>query len=292
MVHNILRSVLATPALQDLRARLEKGGVLSIAGVHPAAQPFLAFALRQLFPKRTFVIVTDGVKAQESFQQDLETWFSLAQKNPAKGQAAAVLDRPLFYPSWEILPHDSRLPHADIISERLQTLVALTTRADSPAMVVTNVVALLQKTFPAGQLAKSTRTFKKGDRIEPLDLIEWLEEEGYEPEAQVTSKGEIALRGGIVDIYPPPSPWPVRIEFFGDEIESLRQFDPHTQISRDNIDEVAISPAGELAFLKKKLNDGVALQLATQLEYLPPRSIVLVCEPPTVLEAAEKYEAQ
>ncbi|HVK59167.1 MAG TPA: hypothetical protein VM735_10325, partial [Candidatus Kapabacteria bacterium] len=97
MVHNILRSVLATPALQDLRARLEEGGVLSLAGVHPAAQPFLAFALRQLFPKRTFVVVTDGVKTQESFQQDLETWFSLAQKDSAKGKTAAAFDRPLFY---------------------------------------------------------------------------------------------------------------------------------------------------------------------------------------------------
>ena len=115
---------------------------------------------------------------------------------------------PLYYPSWEILPHESRLPHADIISERLQTLVALTKSNAGGATVVTNVAALMQKTFPAEELARSTRIFKKGERIEPLDLIEWLEEEGYEPEAQVTSKGEIALRGGIVDIYPPPSPWP------------------------------------------------------------------------------------
>jgi transcription-repair coupling factor (superfamily II helicase) len=280
--------VLATPALQSLRARLELGGVVSLAGVHPAAQPFAAFVLRHLFPARALVIVTDGVKSQESFQQDLETWYSQGGDSGPKDLQHA----PLYYPSWEILPHESRLPHADIISERLQTLVALTKTSASGATVVTNVAALMQKTFPAEELARSTRVFKKGDRIEPLDLIEWLEEEGYEPEAQVTSKGEIALRGGIVDIYPPPSPWPVRIEFFGDEIESLRQFDPHTQISRENIVEVAISPAGELAFLKKRLNDGAPLQLSTLVEYLPRETIFLICEPTAVLEAAEKYEPQ
>lgn len=265
---------------------MERGGVLSLAGVHPAGQAFFALALREVFADRPVVAVTEGVKAQESFQQDLETWFALASKGKKK-----EAERPLFYPSWEILPHESRLPHADVISERLQTLVALTKEGPSRT-IVTNVAALLQKTFPAEELSKNTRVFKKGDQIEPLDLIEWLEEQGYEPEAQVTSKGEIALRGGIVDVYPPPSPWPVRIEFFGDEIESLRQFDPHTQISRENIEEMAISPAGELAFLKKKLNDGAGVELATLLEYLPKETIFLICEPANVLEAAEKYEAQ
>jgi transcription-repair coupling factor (superfamily II helicase) len=284
---NIVASVSKTPALQDLRARLEKGGVVSLAGVHPAAQPFLGFMLGRIFPERAIVLVTDGVKSQESFQQDLETWMSFGAR---AGKTAGKL---LYYPSWEILPHESRLPHADVISERLETLVSLTHQGEGTGpTIVTNVTALLQKTFPPAELAAGTRLLKKDERIEPLDLIEWLEDHGYEPEAQVTSKGEIALRGGILDVYPPPSPWPVRIEFFGDEIESLRQFDPHTQISRENIDEIAIPPAGELAFLKKKLNDGEEQRLATLVEYLPPESIVVICEPAAVVEAAEKYEAQ
>ena len=103
------------------------------------------------------------------------------------------------------------------------------TRGRGPdfAIVTTNVVALLQRTFTADNLKGRTRTLNRGDKIEPLDLIEWLEEQGYEPEAQVTQKGEIALRGGILDVYPMTSPWPVRLEFFGDELESLRHFDPH-----------------------------------------------------------------
>ena len=67
----------------------------------------------------------------------------------------------------------------------------------------------------------------------------------------MTQKGEIALRGGILDLYPLTSPWPVRLEFFGDELESLRQFDPLTQMSREEIASVTIPPAGELGLLKE-----------------------------------------
>ena len=84
---------------------------------------------------------------------------------------------------------------------------------------MTSVTALLQKTFPPGEIMERTRRLGRGEKIAPLDLIEWLEEQGYEPEAQVSQKGEIALRGGILDVFPLTSPWPVRLEFFGDELE-------------------------------------------------------------------------
>ena len=64
-------------------------------------------------------------------------------------------------------------------------------------------------------IEQRTREVNRGDRIDPLDLVEWLEEQGYEPEAQVTQKGELALRGGILDLFPLTSPWPVRLEFLG-----------------------------------------------------------------------------
>src|SRR6185436_1831881 len=112
--------VLEAHAMQKLRLRLEKGGVLSLAGIHPSAQAFFCFLLKELFPERTVLAIVDGVKTQESFQQDLETWLAL-KGGGKKNQA----ERPLYYSAWEVLPHDSRLPHADVISERLETLVAL-----------------------------------------------------------------------------------------------------------------------------------------------------------------------
>src|SRR5205085_3325166 len=109
------------------------------------------------------------------------------------------------------------------------------------------------RTFPRDNFEQHLRAFARGERIDPLDLVEWLEEQGYEPEAQVTQKGELALRGGILDVFPLASPWPVRLEFFGDELESLRHFDPITQISREEMGSITIPPAGELGVLKKGL---------------------------------------
>ncbi len=326
-----------TPVVQDLLRRLESGASLSCAGVSRGAQPFLAVLLRRLFPKRPVLVISDGLKTQELYHQDLETWLGTQpksasavsteapkvdarpslEKEPAKkrkpkptasGEPAAQI--PLaqlpstprsacyFYPAWEILPHESKLPHVDVISERLETLVALGNSNDANGaapIINSQVTALLQKTFAQADLKSRTRTVQKGERIEPLDFVEWLEEQGYEPEAQVNHKGEIALRGGILDIFPPTSPWPVRLEFFGDELESLRYFDPVSQISREEIGGISICPAGELAILQKARssagasNTSVSPNLATLLDYLPAQTLVILCEPEHLNQQARNY---
>jgi transcription-repair coupling factor (superfamily II helicase) len=281
----LFADILNTPAAQHLARRLENGGVLPCAGICASARPFFAVLLRQMFPSLAIVAVTENLKVQESFQQDLETW---------NAQIPSANSHLLFYPAWEIFPHENKLPHADVISDRLQTLVALSLnsklKTKNSKLVVTNVTALLQKTFPPGEIQRRTRAFERGGKIAPLDLIEWLEEQGYEPEAQVSQKGEIALRGGILDVFPPTSPWPVRLEFFGDELESLRHFDPLTQISREEILSVTLPPAGELGILKSRSrkpeagsrNDKLStlnFELSTLLDYLPHKTIFLLCEP-------------
>ena len=231
---------------------------------------------------------------------------------------------PLFYPAWEILPHENKLPHADTITDRLQTVVALAnlsnTSKNLAPTVVTAVAALLQKTFAPGELRNRIRRLLRGERIEPLDLVEWLEEQGYEPEAQVTQKGELALRGGILDVFPLTSPWPVRLEFFGDELESLRYFDPLTQMSREEIIGVTLPPAGELGVLKSELEHGVYAEspeqmggspdipspsdksvvkrpegrapLATLLDFLPGDTIFILSEPESLAVRADEYAQQ
>ena len=283
--------------MQSLARRLENGGVFSCAGVTEAACPFFSALLRELFPQRTIVVVTDGLKTQESFQQDLETWLPISSKFKVQSSKSA----PLFYPAWEVLPHENKLPHVDTITDRLQTLAPLIEQSDvsgaKPSVIVTSVTALLQKTFAPDALRARTRTLARGERIDPLDLVEWLEECGYEPEAQVTQKGELALRGGILDVFPLTSPWPVRLEFFGDELESLRYFDPLTQISREEITEIVLPPAGELAILKHDLERAPAPErdrsaLATLLDFLPRDTIFVLCEPELLAERADEYAQQ
>jgi transcription-repair coupling factor (superfamily II helicase) len=270
----------SVPVVQSLRERLEQGETLSFDGVCPGAQSFFAVLLARLFPTRPLVVVTDSLKTQELLHQDIETWM--------EGE-----DKPLFYPDWEVLPHQPRLPHVDVVSERLQTLVDLTRWGEAknaPApIVVASVTALLQKTFPAGEIARRTRTLQKGDSLDLLDLVEWLEQEGYEPEAQVTQKGDISLRGGILDVWPLTSPWPVRLEFFGDELDSLRYFDPLTQISRaDLMASVILPPGGELGLLKASPD----LPLASLLDYLPDNALFYFCEPELLRAQGERYAEQ
>ncbi len=283
--------------MQSLARRLENGGVLSCPSISAAAQPFVAALVRHRFPQRPILLVTEGLKTQESAQQDLATWLRIMANVPA--QPSTLNPQSLFYPAWEVLPHEARLPHADVISERLETLVALTqhaTRNTLPApLIVASIAALLQRTFPVGTVRERTRTLTRGDRCDPLDLVEWLEAQGYEPEAQVTQKGEFALRGGILDVYALTSPWPVRLEFFGDELESLRQFDPLTQMSREAITAVTIPPAGELGLLKKL--EGRSPNAETQppgtlLDYLAAETVLVLCEPEQLAERADEHARQ
>jgi transcription-repair coupling factor (superfamily II helicase) len=286
-----------------LARRLAAGGALSCPGVAAPAQPFLVAAIHRMFPARPIVVVTENLKAQESVQQDLETWLQEVRGEKSEGRTDAVHTSPLtprtsFYPAWEILPHENKLPHADVISDRLQTLVALSAdlrlQTLGSRLVVTSVTALLQKTFAPAELQSRTRSLASGDRINPLDLVEWLEAQGYEPEAQVTQRGEIAMRGGIVDVFPPTSPWPVRLEFFGDELDSLREFDPMTQVSREQITQVTLPPAGELGILKQAHQNagGKSPSLATLLDYLPKETLFLLCEPEQLEVHADGYAQQ
>ena len=278
--------ILKAPAVRAIARRVEDGGARIFPGVAASAQPFFAGLLQKLFPHRPIVVVAENLRTQESCQQDLETWAQAASQSPAPAPP------PLFYPAWEILPQDGKLPHADVISDRLQTLVRLA--APEPPVVVASVTALLQKTFAPADLRERARRLMRGDQIAPLDLIEFLEAQGYEPEAQVSQKGELSLRGGIVDVFPPTSPWPVRLEFFGNELESLRHFDPQTQISRAEISQVIIPPAGEIGILRHTAGQAGAEQppLATLLDHLPRETIFVLCEPESLAAQADTYWEQ
>lgn len=316
---SLFAEVAKTPAAQSLAQRLENGGALSFSGIASPAWPFLAALIKRKFPQRPIVIVTENLRAQEIFQQDLETWLSAGPDTPTPL---------LFFPEWEVFPHEGKLPHSDVISDRLQTLVALGQKPSPhsdhrpshrmgaergqpagasrvsenshpnsdegrrntlPPIVVTSVTALMQKTYAPKDLTQRARRLQRGDKMAPLDLIEWLEEQGYEPEAQVSQKGEIALRGGIIDVFPPTAPWPVRLEFFGDELESLREFDPLTQISRQEIPEATLPPAGELGILKREPK-GQSLSILP--DYLPRETVFLFCELEQLSARAEEYAAQ
>ncbi len=302
--NELFAAVGSAPDFAPLLERAGAGGVSAWNGLSRSAHAFVAALLAWRFPTRPIVLLTDSLKAQEAAHADLGTWLNVAAHRETADKDRAHRLVPRFFPAWDTLPHESKLPHADVISERLESLVALTGPGTARAeILVAAVPAVLQRTFALPELTARTRTLRRGDTCNPLDLIEWLEEVGYEPETQVSSKGELAWRGGIVDVWPLSSPWPVRLEFFGDELDSLREFDPHSQTSREAVSQEVIPPAGELSLLKlrtPKWAEAAAapagptptLALGSLLDYLPDDALIVLSEPAELLTHADRYSAQ
>jgi transcription-repair coupling factor (superfamily II helicase) len=155
----------------------------------------------------------------------------------------------LNFPAWDSVPYDRVAPNAEIIAERIATLAALTERvADdkTPLVLLTSVNAVLQRVPPRDFIAGSSLKFQAGNVMSMQALVERLEASGYVRSGTVTDPGQYAVRGGILDLYPPGGQ-PVRLDFFGDTLETMRAFDPETQRTEARLDAVHFLPMSEVA---------------------------------------------
>jgi len=151
---------------------------------------------------------------------------------------------PVFhFPDWETLPYDLFSPHQDIVSQRLRTLDWLP-RARR-GVLVAPVSTLLQRVVPAEYLAGHVLDLEVGQRLTIQALRERLDRGGYRHVSQVREHGEFAVRGALVDLFPMGRNTPLRVDFFDDEIDTMRTFDPETQISDERIEQVHMLPARE-----------------------------------------------
>ncbi|MDR0479988.1 MAG: transcription-repair coupling factor [Burkholderiaceae bacterium] len=147
------------------------------------------------------------------------------------------------FPDWETLPYDRFSPHQDLISERLATLWAI--RQGQADVVLIPATTALYRLAPPSFLAGHTFHFKQGQKQDEAALKSQLTLAGYSHVTQVVGPGEYAVRGGLIDLYPMGSPMPYRIDLFGDEIDSIRSFDPDTQRSLYPVPEVRLLPGRE-----------------------------------------------
>ncbi|GGG26088.1 transcription-repair-coupling factor [Caldovatus sediminis] len=153
----------------------------------------------------------------------------------------------LRFPAWDCLAYDRVSPNPGIVAERVATLTRLLEPAgERPRVVVTTVNALVQKVPPREVFRGATMQLRKGGRVQPERLLAFLEANGYGRAGTVMEPGEYAVRGGIIDIFPAGEPDPVRLDLFGDEIESLRRFDTGTQRSGKALEELWLRPVGEV----------------------------------------------
>ena len=152
----------------------------------------------------------------------------------------------LRFPAWDCLPYDRVSPNPEIVSERVATLTRLAEPGSTPRILLTTVNALVQKVPPRASFQGATLALKRGGRVKPERLTEFLEANGYHRTGSVMEHGEYAVRGGIVDLFPSGQAEPVRLDFFGDEIDDLRAFDTATQRSGAKVDALVLRPVGEV----------------------------------------------
>src|SRR5580698_4372619 len=175
--------------------------------------------------------------------------FVASEEAQAEALAAAVAFfapglRLLSFPAWDCLPYDRVSPKPDIESTRLATLAALA-KGVHACVIVTSINAVLQRVPPRDAIAKASFQARAGEEVDRDGLIKFLAANGYVRADTVRDPGDFALRGGIVDLWPPGSDEPLRLDFFGETLEAIRRFDAVTQLSRDNVDGIALLPASE-----------------------------------------------
>jgi len=265
---------LLRPLLHDpgLARALDAEGPLSVADV---AKPALLAALHQHLGRPLLVVAARPAEARR-YADEIALW-------------SVRPNQVLLFPEPDALPYESLPENPETTAERLGVLVALSSSAARP-LVVCCVRALMDRLAPAERFRGALHVLRVGDRVAPGALLErWLAL-GYEPSPVVDGPGQIARRGGILDIFPPAASIdgrpaaPYRIEFFGDEVDSIRLFDPATQRSLQRVEQVEISAAHDHA--------SATAGSSCLLDYLPSSALVVLDEPERLEEVARDLERQ
>ncbi len=153
----------------------------------------------------------------------------------------------LYYPGYDIPPYTPLSPDPVTVATRLTVLYKLITQ-DKPFIVVASCEALLRLVIPRQKLAGLAELVMIGEESDQEELVSKLSDAGYESMALVQSVGDFSVRGGIIDVFPPGFQNPVRLDFFGDTVESIRSFDPVSQRSIEQLEEVVFLPASNILF--------------------------------------------
>jgi transcription-repair coupling factor (superfamily II helicase) len=233
-VRDLFESLARHPAFEEVVRKLSRDEVqhLSLSGLTPTAKALYLILLWQAV-ERPLLVIVDGAKQTEILQELIDTFFDLL----ASGRDA---QRPQTIPALDVLPHQNLSPHSEISEQRAIGLWRLSTR--EVPVTLAPVQSALLKTEGRDFYRQLALTLRVGEELAIEDITAHLRSIGYEKRDPVEMVGEYSVRGGILDVFPAESPQPVRIEFFGDLIESMRRFDPESQRSVLQIKETVLLP--------------------------------------------------
>lgn len=240
----------------------------------------LVFARLALdMPDRPILFLTSTNDAADALMDDF-VFFGLPE----------VLE----YPRWDSLPFEEEEPIVEVAAEQLDSLAALAHLKEGksgPLRVVAPVEALLRRVLPLEEFLRMSIRFGWGERVNTNDLPERLIALGYERVSMIEGRAEFSIRGGIIDIYPINADYPVRIDLFGDEIESIRFFDVATQrsIKEDaEVEQIEIHPARLSWLYTQQALQGT--QLSPFLSLFPPETLLVIHEPEGFESRLERFE--
>jgi len=230
LLNPLLTLLESSTEFTDLRDRVTTGGrVVEITSIDAG----ISYAIAGLWESLDLpvIVVTPAADTARRLTDQLYTWC---------GDDAEVFQ----FSELEILPYERISPDSQAVNARIRALDALHNRrpGESP-LIVTSIAAASQMVTPAVAFGEASHLLSMGDEISMDTLVDRWVAMGYEMKAAVEAPGSASRRGGILDVYPPSLDMPVRIEFFGDEIDSIREFDPESQRSTHILKNVEVIPA-------------------------------------------------
>ena len=246
-------SVESGPVLQGALRRVSEGEeyrrlaaavgagkrVVSVAGLTSAPARALALAALQRETGRRFAVLVAANRDMEAWERDLSFWCAALGVGGDNGEAVLSL------PASEGDPYAGASPHAETLERRALTLWNLA--RGRGRFVLLSSRALARRTVQPARLLEAGAALQRDGDYPPEDLVEVLLASGYVREDPVGAVGEFSMRGGILDVWSPGEPFPVRVEFFGDTVDSIRRFNPETQLSIEQLQSTDIVPMREVA---------------------------------------------
>jgi len=248
----MLENFLKSERIQAFDQALKQPDTLLIEELWNAPKALVAALAQQTTGKNVLTLTGSSQEETRLFHD-----FALFTQRP-------VVD----FPSWETMPSENIPPSPDIVGERYQVLKQIL-QSSEPHIIVTGLQACLQRLIVPSVFQQLNLTLRAGQSPTFDHLIQKLIEMGYQRRPVASDKGEFAVRGGIIDVFPVSSPDPFRLEFWGDDLESLRIYDPVGQKSVRAVEQVALSPGVELELLQQQTEQ------ASILDYLGSNTLVI-----------------
>lgn len=235
---------------------LEKGvPAVELTGLPDSVLPYY-FSQLFLHLRRPCVAVFPEAKDAERCVRALA--FFLASGASKRDGADILINS---FPAYDLSPLTGLSPHREVVSQRIESIYTLSNKEN--AVVITSLEAACQTILPKDAFIRAMEYLEVGEEAERDSIIRKLEIAGYQRTSLVEEKADYAVRGNVIDLFPPLHEYPVRLEFWGDQLESIRSFDPLSQRSKGSLDELVILPANEI------IMDDAAVHRARSMGRLP-----------------------